>query len=104
MIIHCVPKTYGYTTSFKLRQLLGPRVPTQFDSRAWFGAVASLVSRHADALVCPAFAADTAVRVRRIGAVLEVIPTGCRQGCIQSLRPFLVGFGQSHTRLEVSPR
>ena len=36
MIIHWVPKTYGYTTSFKLRQLRGPRVPTQFDSRAWF--------------------------------------------------------------------
>ncbi len=42
----------------------------------------------------PTFAADTAVDVRGIGAVLKIITTGCRQGCIQLLRPFLVGLGE----------
>ncbi|HET9302357.1 MAG TPA: hypothetical protein VFO20_06245, partial [Propionibacteriaceae bacterium] len=32
---------------------------------------------HPDALILPTFAADTAVHVRRIGAVPEVIPTSC---------------------------
>ena len=42
-----------------------------------------------------ALSADTARHVRRAGPVLEVIPTHCRQGCIQHLGPLLVGLGQS---------
>jgi hypothetical protein len=39
-------------------------------------------------------AACAAVDVSRVGAVLEVIPTGCRQGSLQLLGPFLVGLGE----------
>jgi hypothetical protein len=39
-------------------------------------------------------AACAAVDVSRVGAVLEVIPTGCRQGGLQLLGPFLVGLGE----------
>jgi hypothetical protein len=94
MIIHCVPKTYGYTTSFKLRQLLGPRVPTQFDSRAWFGAVASLVSGHTVALVGPALAAHAPTYIGGVRPMLEVVPAGCRYGGLKRCRPFVVGLGQ----------
>jgi hypothetical protein len=43
----------------------------------------------------PTLAADAAVHVRGIGAVLEVNPARCCQGAIQLLGPFRVGFGES---------
>jgi hypothetical protein len=43
----------------------------------------------------PALAADTAVHLRGIGSVLEVVPAGRRQGRLQFLGPFLVGPGES---------
>ena len=53
------------------------------------------VPAHPDALMLPTFATDAALHVRGIGAVLEVVPAGCRQGGIQLLRPILVGLGQA---------
>lgn len=32
--------------------------------------------------------------MRSIGPVLEVVPAGCHQGCLQRGQPFLVGFGE----------
>jgi hypothetical protein len=43
----------------------------------------------------PAVTADTARHIGGIGAVLEVVPVGCRQGGLQLLRPFLVGPDES---------
>jgi hypothetical protein len=51
-------------------------------------------SGHTDALVGPTLDAVTAVHVRGIGAVLEVIPARCRQGGLKLLGPFRVGLGQ----------
>jgi hypothetical protein len=42
-------------------------------------------------------AACAAVDVSRVGAVLEVIPTGCRKSSLQLLGPSLVGPSQPHT-------
>jgi hypothetical protein len=53
------------------------------------------VPGHPDALLVPALAADAAVRVRRVRAVLEVVAAACRQDGIEFLGPFLVGFGES---------
>jgi hypothetical protein len=50
---------------------------------------------HPHALEGPALTADTPGHVCGIRAVLGVVPTGCRQGGLQPLRPFLVGLGQS---------
>jgi hypothetical protein len=52
------------------------------------------VPSHTDALMRSTLAACAAVDVNRVGAVLEVIPTGCRQGSLQLLGPFLVGLGE----------
>jgi hypothetical protein len=41
-----------------------------------------------------AFAADAAVDIRGIGAVLKVVPAGRRQGSLQLLGPFLVSLGE----------
>ena len=53
------------------------------------------VPGHPDALVSAALAADTAAHVGGVGAVVQVVPAGCRQGCIQLLGPFLVGLGKT---------
>jgi hypothetical protein len=42
---------------------------------SWIGGSAS---SHSDTLILPAFAADAAANVGGIGAVLEVVATGCR--------------------------
>ena len=42
-----------------------------------------------------ALAADAAAHVRGGGAMLELLPTSCRQCGLQLLRPFLVGFSES---------
>jgi hypothetical protein len=42
---------------------------------------------HPDLLVLPTLAADAAVHVRGVGAVLEVIPTHCRQGGFKRCQP-----------------
>ena len=55
------------------------------------GAGLAPVPSHTDALMRSTLAADAAVDVRGVGAVLEVIPTGCRQGSLQLLGPFLPG-------------
>jgi hypothetical protein len=47
-----------------------------------------------DTLILPAFAADAAANVGGIGAVLEVVATGCRQCGLQLLGPVLVGLGE----------
>jgi hypothetical protein len=41
--------------------------------------------------VLPTLPADTTRHVGAVGAVLEVVPAGCRQGGLQLLRPFPVG-------------
>jgi hypothetical protein len=51
----------------------------------------------------PTVAADTAVHVGGIGAVLEVIPARCRQGGLQFLRPFRVGFGEPVQQYPADP-
>ena len=43
----------------------------------------------------PALAADAAGHIGGVGAVLEVIPTGCRQGGLERCRPFPVGLGET---------
>ena len=52
------------------------------------------VPAHPNLLMHSAVAADAAVDVRSIGAVLEVISAGCGQGAVQCRRPLLVGFGE----------
>jgi hypothetical protein len=59
---------------------------------------------HPDALVLAALVADAAAHVRRVGAVLEVVPACCCQRGIQFLGPFLVGLGEPPHLLEVRPR
>jgi hypothetical protein len=44
--------------------------------------------------VFAALAADTTVHIRGIGAVLEVVSTGCRQGVFQPLGPLGVDPGE----------
>jgi hypothetical protein len=41
-----------------------------------------------------AFAAHTARHIGGMSSVLEVVPTGCRQGGLQFAEPFLVGLGE----------
>jgi hypothetical protein len=43
----------------------------------------------------PAVPAHTAVDVRGVGTVLQVLAAGCRQGGVQLHRPFLVRFGET---------
>jgi hypothetical protein len=45
--------------------------------------------------VSPTFTANTSVCVCGVGAVLEVVSTGCRQGSLQLLGPLLISPGQS---------
>jgi hypothetical protein len=42
-----------------------------------------------------AFFAHAARDIGGIGAVSEVVPTGCRQRSIEGSEPFIVGLGQS---------
>jgi hypothetical protein len=53
------------------------------------------VSGHPNPLVLPTLAADAAVHVYSVSAVLEVIPTGRRQGCLQFSRPGFVGLAEA---------
>jgi hypothetical protein len=57
-------------------------------------ATLSAVASHPYALVFAALAADTTVHVRGVGAVLEVVSAGCRQGVLQPLGPLGVGSGE----------
>jgi hypothetical protein len=72
----------GYLSSMSKRQTLGavattPRLgPWQSPAIA---AYSSAVPRHADALVVPALAANTATDIRRRAAVPEAVSTGRRQ-------------------------
>ena len=50
-----------------------------------------------DALVGPTVAACAAVHVGSIGAVVDVVAAGCRQGSFQLFGPFVVGLGEPHT-------
>jgi hypothetical protein len=43
----------------------------------------------------PALAANTSRHIGGVSSVLEVLPTGCRQGGLQLLGPFLVGLGEA---------
>jgi len=60
-----------------------------------FDAGLAPVPSHTYALMRSTLAACAAVDVSRVGAVLQVIPTGCRQCGLQLLGPFLVGLGES---------
>jgi hypothetical protein len=55
----------------------------------------AMVPAHPDALVFPTLTAHAAVHVRGIGAMLEIVPAGCRQGCLQCCRPLRVGLGEA---------
>jgi hypothetical protein len=62
----------------------------QFDSRA------GLAPGHTVALVGPTLAATTSRHIGGgVSSVPEVLPTGCRQGGLQLVGPFLVGLGQA---------
>jgi hypothetical protein len=47
---------------------------------------------------------DTAVHIGAVGAVLEVVSAGCRQGGIERRRPLFVSLCQPQTRLGVRLR
>jgi hypothetical protein len=53
------------------------------------------VTGHPLPLMLPALRADTTRHVRRVAAVLEVLPADRSQRSIKGSRPFLVGLGQS---------
>ena len=55
------------------------------------------VSYHPLLLMLPALDADTARDIRRVGAALEVVAAGSRQGSLQRRRPPRVGLGEPHT-------
>jgi hypothetical protein len=49
---------------------------------------------HPNLLIRPTVAANAAVEIRGVGAVLQVVSEGCRQGGLQLLAPFLIGPGE----------
>jgi hypothetical protein len=49
---------------------------------------------HPDPLILPTLAAHTPMDIGGVSSVLEVVPTGCRQGGLQLVGPFLVGLGE----------
>jgi hypothetical protein len=52
------------------------------------------LSRHPNALMLPTLAADTTGHIRRVGAVLEVMPAGRSQCGLKRRRPLVVGLGE----------
>jgi len=56
---------------------------------------ASAVPRYALALMLPTLTAHTALNIGSVSSMLEVVPTGCRQGGIKRCQPLPIHLGDT---------
>ena len=72
-----------------------PLITRGWVSRLHIRRVLAAVPAHPPLLVLPAIPANAAVRVRGVGAMLQVVTAGCGQCGLERGRPSLVGLGES---------
>ena len=96
------PRGKGLISFASRKQLLnrGDRCVLTAGGLSALGAVPA----HPNLLMRSAVAAHAAVRVRGVGAVLQIFSAACRQGGLQLLGPFLIGPGEPKHPIRGQPR